>query len=168
MKTFIWFAAATLLSFALGWVCGFVDRRPAAPPSEAVQIATAKVEQVAQIAVEAEAIAFESRPMVAKAKEAVEVATETRVNAGFSMEQLPMPVQVEFSAMRELIQTYETQLNLEVSRADAWKEVVEAQRELIEAMTVEHAASLKKARFQSFWKGATGGAMAALLVAVLL
>jgi len=166
VKHFLWGSALTLLVFGLGWVCGYLGRKPRIQHLETVQVATAKVERVTQVAVEAEAKAVEARPAVAEAKQAVEVATETRIEAGITVEQLPLPVRVEFIAMRDLIVVYETQLSLETARADAWKDVVESQKELIEAMTTEHTAALKRSKCQGFLVGS--GATATVIALILL
>ena len=168
IKAVYWLVASAALVGFFVWILDTVSCKRAIQHSEAVQVATSKVEQATQIAIEAETKAVEARPVVVKAVENTRKATETRINTGISIEQLPMPVQVEYNSMRGLIQAYETQLEHEISRADAWKTLTEAQQELIAALELDHTMALKKTYWQALRKGAVGGALVTLLVTVIL
>ena len=168
IKAIYWLVVSAALIGFFVWILDTVSCRPAVQHTEAVQTATIKVEHATKTAIQAETKAIESRPAVAKAQETVAKATETRVNAGILIEQLPTPIQVEINSMQDLIQVYEIQLEREISRADAWKNLAETQQELIAALELEHTTALKKTYWQALRKGAVGGALAAILVMVLV
>jgi hypothetical protein len=150
--------------FLAGLILGLIGcwlYKPDSPATPEIRTVIERVEIAKEIAVETELRVIEYRPIVIEAREALIAATETRIEAGISIDDLPAPVIAEYQAMTELISSLETQLALEIQRGDAWRDAFWEQEQLV-ALLREQGKSEKRKGF--IW----GSGLSAALLLVLL
>jgi hypothetical protein len=130
---------------------------------------TAQVaKEATEVALQVEAVAEESRPIVEAATVKVAKAKKTRIDAGITVADLPMPVADEFGAMLELITAQAVQIDLEIERGDRWKDAALAHQAAADAARNQLQATAKAERRKGFKWGALTGAGAVAIIAVLL
>ena len=162
MKPSVWIVILLLSSIA-AYIVGRYGKQAVIIP---VEIATkeAEAEKIIETAIEAETITIDSRHKVETAIEALGAATKTRIQSGLSIDDLPEPIAVEYSAMQELIRVQSAQLELEIRRGDAWKDAALAYQELSALLTLEQGRLIKSAKSRGFRWGLGTGAVLALAV----
>jgi len=162
-------AVIALAFLALPWCLLCQAKRKPAPPydREGVERSYEKARDTHVVAVQLETKVATARKETKAKMEAADKAVETRINAGISITDIPMPVAAEYAAMLELIAAQAHQLELEKQRGDAWQAAAIASQEAADAARNQLDAVARAERRKGLkWGLGIGGAI--LIVAVLI
>jgi preprotein translocase subunit YajC len=132
---------------------------------EAVKAVSQKAENFTIAAKIATDTAISGRSKVKIAQNTLKIATQTRIEAGFAIEDMPEPVIIEFNAMQGLITVLEEQNELESQRGDAWEQTAAALEELNQ-MLQEQQKTITKTTYRKglAWGAAAGAAIIIVLI----
>ena len=162
-------AALIAAMIVVPWCLYTKERRRPMPhyDPESIERTQAKAQEARIVAVQLETKVATARSDTKAKMEAADRAVETRVNAGISITDIPMPVAAEYAAMLELIAAQAHQLELEKQRGDAWQAAAIASQEAADAARNQLDAVARAERRKGLkWGLGIGGAI--LIVAVLI